>query len=168
MAKRPDLPCAGCGRLMWRGPGTLPAGQARCRDCRKGEGPGATGRSKPRAKSAAPAPERTPAREPDPPAEPKPPKPSPYRPAITEALADDDQLAALRALRNRIGRMLDASDSARDVASLTRQFIDVCDRITSLEGGVAPKQQQGGGTPLDELRRKRAARRADAAGGARS
>lgn len=34
MPRRPDMPCAGCGALMWRGTGTLPEGQARCRSCR--------------------------------------------------------------------------------------------------------------------------------------
>lgn len=37
MPRRPDLPCASCGRLMWRGKGVLPAGKARCRQCRAAE-----------------------------------------------------------------------------------------------------------------------------------
>jgi hypothetical protein len=35
VARRPDLPCAGCGRLLWRGAGSLPEGEAKCRDCRR-------------------------------------------------------------------------------------------------------------------------------------
>jgi 5-methylcytosine-specific restriction endonuclease McrA len=34
MARRPDLPCASCGKLLWRGRSSLPAGQATCRECR--------------------------------------------------------------------------------------------------------------------------------------
>lgn len=34
MPRRPDMPCAVCGQLMWRGKGALPAGQATCRRCR--------------------------------------------------------------------------------------------------------------------------------------
>lgn len=34
MPGKPDLPCADCGKLMWRGKGVLPEGQARCRECR--------------------------------------------------------------------------------------------------------------------------------------
>lgn len=34
MPRRPDLPCADCGELMWRGTTSLPEGQARCRPCR--------------------------------------------------------------------------------------------------------------------------------------
>lgn len=37
MPRRPDLPCARCGSLMWRGPGTLPAGQATCQSCRRNQ-----------------------------------------------------------------------------------------------------------------------------------
>lgn len=37
MAKKPDTPCAGgCGKLLWSGGSSLPAGQRRCRDCRRG------------------------------------------------------------------------------------------------------------------------------------
>lgn len=36
MPRRPDIPCAGtCGKLIWRGRGGLPPGQATCRDCRR-------------------------------------------------------------------------------------------------------------------------------------
>lgn len=34
MARHPDLPCSGCGRMLWRGKGSLPGGEAQCRDCR--------------------------------------------------------------------------------------------------------------------------------------
>jgi hypothetical protein len=35
MPRRPDLPCARCGTLMWRGATSLPAGQAVCHPCRR-------------------------------------------------------------------------------------------------------------------------------------
>jgi len=35
--RRPDVPCSGCGRMIWRGTGSLPAGRATCRDCRQAE-----------------------------------------------------------------------------------------------------------------------------------
>lgn len=34
MPRRPDLPCASCGEMMWRSATSLPEGQARCRKCR--------------------------------------------------------------------------------------------------------------------------------------
>lgn len=35
MPKQPDMPCAACGKLMWRGQTSLPEGQATCRECRR-------------------------------------------------------------------------------------------------------------------------------------
>lgn len=35
MPSRPTLSCAGCAKPMWVGKGTLPQGEARCRDCRR-------------------------------------------------------------------------------------------------------------------------------------
>lgn len=35
MPKRPDLPCAVCGRMLWRGTTSLPDGMATCRPCRR-------------------------------------------------------------------------------------------------------------------------------------
>lgn len=40
MPRRPDVPCAGCGKLIWRGRGVLPPGQSTCQSCRAdGRGP---------------------------------------------------------------------------------------------------------------------------------
>lgn len=35
MPQRPDVPCAQCGTLMWRGTGSLPEGRAVCVACRR-------------------------------------------------------------------------------------------------------------------------------------
>lgn len=35
MARKPDVPCASCGRLMWRGSSSLPPGIATCHPCRR-------------------------------------------------------------------------------------------------------------------------------------
>lgn len=35
MPRGQSVPCADCGRLMWRGGGSLPVGQARCHPCRR-------------------------------------------------------------------------------------------------------------------------------------
>lgn len=37
MPRVPDVPCADCGKLMWRGTGSLPPGQARCQPCRRAD-----------------------------------------------------------------------------------------------------------------------------------
>lgn len=39
MPQRPDLPCADCGKLMWRSTTSLPAGEARCLPCRRRANP---------------------------------------------------------------------------------------------------------------------------------
>ena len=35
MPRNPDLPCADCGKLLWRSATSLPPGQARCQPCRR-------------------------------------------------------------------------------------------------------------------------------------
>jgi len=35
MPRQPDLPCAGCGKLMWSGATSLPEGKATCQPCRR-------------------------------------------------------------------------------------------------------------------------------------
>jgi hypothetical protein len=35
MPHKPDVPCARCGTLMWRGRGSRPPGEAICRECRR-------------------------------------------------------------------------------------------------------------------------------------
>ena len=35
MPRSPDLPCAGCGKLLWRGTTSLPEGEAMCNPCRR-------------------------------------------------------------------------------------------------------------------------------------
>ena len=43
MPRTPDTPCATCGKLIWRGSTSRPAGKAQCRDCwRQGCGTVAT------------------------------------------------------------------------------------------------------------------------------
>lgn len=37
MARRPDTPCAGCGKLLWSSTSSLPAGQRKCNACRRAE-----------------------------------------------------------------------------------------------------------------------------------
>lgn len=39
MARHPDTPCSGCGKLLWRGKGSLPGGERQCQDCRAAGAP---------------------------------------------------------------------------------------------------------------------------------
>lgn len=165
MPKRPDLPCAGCGRLMWRGPGTLPPGEARCRECRKAAPPRAAKRTSTKRKS--PASSGATALAPEPAPEPDP-TPPPRAGSIAEAAASGDHLQTLRAMRDRLARSVDACASPRELAPLNRQLLDVLRQIYEAEGkGSSPAPAQKG-TPLDELNRRRAARQAGTAGRART
>lgn len=38
MARKPDTPCAGCGKLLYGGTGSRPAGERKCRECRSADG----------------------------------------------------------------------------------------------------------------------------------
>jgi hypothetical protein len=35
MAKKPDTPCSGCGKMLWTGPRSNPEGERLCQACRK-------------------------------------------------------------------------------------------------------------------------------------
>jgi hypothetical protein len=75
----------------------------------------------------------------------------PKSPPLVESAASGSRLAALRDLRDLIARTITATDSARDVAALSRQLTDVLGQIEDVEK-AAPEQK---GTPLDELARRR-------------
>lgn len=74
---------------------------------------------------------------------------------LAEAAATGDRPIALRALRDRLAVDIDVCVSARDVSSLSQRFMDVLEQLDALAG----KSQQRG-TPLDELKKRRAARTA--------
>lgn len=77
---------------------------------------------------------------------------------LPETAASGDRLATLRDLRDLLARTITEADSARDVASLSRQLTDVLSLIETAEK-AAPEEK---GTALDELRKRREARRAGA------
>jgi hypothetical protein len=74
---------------------------------------------------------------------------------IAAAAQTGDQLAALTALRDRLARAIDESDSARDIPALSRQLVDVMARIESI---AKPKV-----SAVDQLAKKRANRQRRAA-----
>jgi hypothetical protein len=79
-------------------------------------------------------------------------------PLIVSA-ASGDRLAALRDLRDLVARALVTTESARDVAALSRQMTDVLAQIEAVEKAAPEKK----GTALDELQNRRAARKPGAA-----
>lgn len=73
--------------------------------------------------------------------------------SVYEAAASGDPLRALEELRDRLAREIDRADSARDVATLSKQFMEVLNGLGSTESAA-----QGRGTVLDELRARRQAK----------
>ncbi len=77
---------------------------------------------------------------------------------ISEAAATGDRIQALTALRDRLAVDLDECRSARDVAALSQRLMDV---LAQIETAQAAKPEAKG-TPLDELKKRRAQRTANA------
>lgn len=72
-------------------------------------------------------------------------------PPLAEVAETGDYLRTLESLRGRVARQLDATDSARDVASLSQRMLDVTAAIEAAKK-ARPEQK---GTPLDELAKRR-------------
>lgn len=74
---------------------------------------------------------------------------------LAPAAATGDRLVALRQLRAVLAAQIDACESARDLAALSRQFTDVLAQIAELESG-APAEKT---TVLEDVADEVAARR---------
>lgn len=61
--------------------------------------------------------------------------------------------AGLEALRDRLATAIDNCDSGRDLAALSRQFVDVTEKLEQI------KPAEKGGTGLDEFTRALEAKR---------
>lgn len=83
------------------------------------------------------------------------------RPAsVTEAANTNRRLDALIAMRDRLARAIDDCDSMRDLPALTRQMADVLVQIER----VSPPEEKG--DAVDEIAKRRSARRAGSTPGA--
>lgn len=82
---------------------------------------------------------------------------------IAVVAATGDRLATLGALRDLLAREIQGCESSRDLAALSRQLTLVLADIEELAPPAAEK-----GTPLDELRKRRAARGPTPKGSGRS
>jgi hypothetical protein len=76
---------------------------------------------------------------------------------LRESAESGDRLATLRDLRDLLALQIEACESLRDLAALSGRFQSVLEEIAKLE----PKQPAGDG--IDEIARRRAARRSSAA-----
>ena len=75
---------------------------------------------------------------------------------LSESAASGDRLQTLRDLRDLLARQIEACESLRDLAALSGRLQAVLAEIQTLE----PKKAEGDG--IDEIARRRAARRSSA------
>lgn len=72
---------------------------------------------------------------------------------LVEAVENGDRLEMHECLLRKIADQLGCTDSGRDVAALSKQFVDVSEKI---EGIKKNRPDKGRRTPLDSIRGKRA------------
>jgi len=66
--------------------------------------------------------------------------------SIEQAWASGDELAMARAVVRKYARVLDMTDSGRDIKPLATGMFEAMDRVRMLE-----QQTEGTGTPLSEI-----------------
>lgn len=69
---------------------------------------------------------------------------------LVDIAKNGDEIEMLKTLRLTLAQELDYCESGRDIASLSRQFVEVSSRITELEK-LKPKERS---TPLDRIKKK--------------
>lgn len=72
--------------------------------------------------------------------------------SLTDVTSNGDKLRMYECLRMDIARQIEETDSGRDVAALSKQFIDLTERIAALKEA---SEKQGRRSPLDEFLNKR-------------
>lgn len=68
--------------------------------------------------------------------------------AISEAAQESDTLKMLKAMRDKLSTLIDRSMNPREVSSITRQLLEVNDRIEEIERNQRNKQ---GENPLNVI-----------------
>lgn len=132
MARHPDLPCSGCGRLLWRGKGSLPGGEAQCRECRAAGAPKDNVLFTPRVRHLTLV--RDDGAVPTPPA-PAPPAAVEPAASVLTAAATGSESEQLAAISDRIARTIaDPGTNATALAALVKRQIDLFREIASVEG----------------------------------
>lgn len=128
MARHPDLPCSGCGRLLWRGKGSLPGGEAQCRDCR------AAGNPKDHVLFTAPVRHLTLVRD-EGTVPPTPSAAADQQASVLTAAATGSESEQLLAISARVARTIaDPATNATALAALVKRQIDLFREIAALEG----------------------------------
>lgn len=134
MARHPDTPCSGCGKMLWRGKGSLPGGERQCQDCRAA----GAGKDHVLFSDAPPAPVRHLAlvREDGTVPDMAPPAPAPKETAsVLSAAQSGSELEQLGAMSARLARSIaDPATNATALAALVRRQLDLLRDIADLSG----------------------------------
>ncbi len=69
---------------------------------------------------------------------------------LTKATKEGDELEMLLCLRMQIAKELDTCESGRDIAALSKQYMDVSERIRELKK-LKPKSRR---TTFDDIRKE--------------
>lgn len=85
--------------------------------------------------------------------------PQPPIVSVAKAASSEDTVETLRALRNKLALEIDLSEHPRDLAVLSARLMDTLDKLEQKTNG--DKKTAGGA--LDELNKRRAARRSSGA-----
>lgn len=134
MARHPDTPCSGCGKMLWRGKGSLPGGDRQCQDCR------AAGAGKDHVlfsdAPAAPVRHLALVREDGTVPDMATPAPATKEPAsVLSAAESGSELEQLGAMSARIARSIaDPATNATALAALVRRRLDLLRDIADLSG----------------------------------
>lgn len=134
VARHPDTPCSGCGKMLWRGKGSLPGGERQCQDCRSAGAP----KDHVLFSDAPAAPVRHLAlvREDGTVPDMAPPAPATKEPAsVLSAAQSGSELEQLGAMSARIaGAIADPGTNATALAALVRRQLDLLRDIADLSG----------------------------------
>lgn len=68
--------------------------------------------------------------------------------SLTDVTSNGDKLRMYECLRMDIAKQIEGTDSGRDVAALSRQYIDITERIAALKEA---SEKQDRRSPLDEF-----------------
>lgn len=69
---------------------------------------------------------------------------------LIDVVSSGTEIEMYQCLRENLAREIDLSESGRDIAALSKQFVEVTERIRELEK-LIPKERN---TPLDKVKKK--------------
>ena len=72
--------------------------------------------------------------------------------SLVDAVQDGDQLEMFESLRRQIADQIVSTESGRDMAALSKQFVEITEKIESIKKNRPDKERR---TSIDEIRNRR-------------